>query len=95
MLVAGTGPQSLTKTALIGTDLTAAGKMTVPMAVIADALTRNLCALSQKGVSAVTKTLLLTNEAQGTRTASQRLGRRMTNMMPQEVAGWYSVCLWC
>ena len=84
---AGTGPQSLTKTALIGTDMTAADMMTTSMAVIAGALTRNLCTLSQKGVSAMTKILLLRNEAQGAGTGNQRLGQRMTNMMPPEVAG--------
>ena len=62
---AGTGPQTLTRTALIGTDMTAADMMSIPMAVIAGALTRSMCTLSQKEISVMTKITLLTNEAQG------------------------------
>lgn len=90
MVAAGTGPPSLTRIALIATGRTeplTTNKMTIVMAVVADALTWNLCIPSQKGVSATIKTLLLTKEAHGTRTGRQRPGQCMTNMMRQEVAG--------
>ena len=92
ILAAGTGPQTLTKSALAGTDQIdhlAAGMPAELMAVsmTAGTLTGTLFRPNQKGVSVMIEKPLMRKEAHAARIGSHRLTQRMTSMTCQEAAG--------
>ena len=92
IVAAGTGPQTLIRSALAGTDqidhlaagMTAA-LMTVSMT--AGALTGTLFMPNQRRVSVMVEKPLMTKEAHAARTGSHHLTQCMTSMTCQEPAG--------
>ena len=86
-VAAGTGPQTLTRIALAGTDQIDHLAAGVSVSVIAGTLTRNLFMPNQKEVSVTVEKLLMTKEAHAARNGSHRLTQFLISVTCQEAAG--------